>query len=116
MDCVQRTEKRGWHFLPGIGRQVACAVKSFCTPKPRFSMSEFPLRTTFGRFELSPAEKVWRKLENAVAMQDLPSQHELIGCTVPVLITLFHKDQVPQLHANKRFEGMLIETIGMEGT
>ena len=54
-------EKRAWHFLPGIGRQVACAAKSFCTPKPRFSMSEFPLRTTFGRFELSPAENVWRK-------------------------------------------------------
>jgi len=59
---------------------------------------------------------VWRKLENAVAMQDLPNQHELIGCTVPVLITVFHKDQVPQLRANKQIERMLIETSGMEAT
>ena len=59
---------------------------------------------------------MWRKLENAVAMQDLPNQHELIGCTVPVLITVFHKDQVPQLRANKQIERMLIETSGMEAT
>ena len=31
-------EKRGWHFLAGIGLQVACAAKSFCTPEPRFSV------------------------------------------------------------------------------
>ena len=65
-------ERRGWHYVSGIGVQVACAAKSYRTPEPRFSIAEFPLRTTYGRFSIG--------------------SHALIGCTVPVLLTLFHKD------------------------
>ena len=78
-------EKRGWHFTGGIGIQVACTAKSFRTPEPRFSVAEFPHRNTFKRFEISQTEKMWHRLENAVAMQNLLDQHALIGCTVPVL-------------------------------
>jgi hypothetical protein len=64
---------------------VACTAKSFRTPEPRFSVAEFPPRNTFKRFEISQTEKMWHRLENAVAMQNLLDQHALIGCTVPVL-------------------------------
>ena len=39
-------DRRGWHYLAGIAVQVACAAKSFRTPDPRFSVDEFPLRTS----------------------------------------------------------------------
>ena len=91
-------ERRGWHYVSGIGVQVACAAKSYRTPEPRFSIAEFPLRTTYGCFNIGQTEKVWQKLESAAVMSDLPNQHALIGCTVPVLLTLFHKDPEPMPH------------------
>ena len=93
--------KRGWHFISGIGVQVACAAQSFRSPEPRFSIAGFPLRTTYGRFDLGPAEKVWQKLESAAVMSELPNQHALIGCTVPVLLSLFHKDPEPWSHQQR---------------
>lgn len=109
-------EKRGWHYLSGIGVQVACAAKSFRTPEPRFSIAEFPLRTTYGRFDVSQTQKVWQKLENAVIMSDLPNPHALIGRTVPVLISLFHKDPEPSLHVNKKLEVVSVCAFDINGS
>ena len=108
-------EKRGWHFVSGIGIQVACAARSFRTPELRFSLAEYPLRTTYGRFELSQTEHVWQLLEFAAVVSVLPNQHGLIGCTVPVLITLFHKDPEP-FHTKKKMESMSSIAVGMEGS
>ena len=94
-------ERRGWHYVSGVGVQVACAAKSYRTPEPRFSIAEFPLRTTYGRFNIGQTEQVWQKLESAAVMSDLQNQHALIGCTVPVLLTLFHKSPDPMLHQQK---------------
>jgi hypothetical protein len=94
-------ERRGWHYVSSVGVQVACAAKSYRTPEPRFSIAEFPLRTTYGRFNIGQTEQVWQKLESAAAMSDLQNQHALIGCTVPVLLTLFHKSPDPMLHQQK---------------
>ena len=86
------SDKRGWHFQAGVGIQVAVQAKSFRTPAPRFSVAQFPFRSSFGRFEHSTGQCEWRRLEACVKLADQPNQHAMIGCTVPVLITLFHAE------------------------
>ena len=90
-------DRRGWHYVSGIGVQVACAAKSFRTPEPRFSIAEYPLRTTYGRFEISQTERIWRVLEKSARMSELANQHALFGRSVPVLISCFHKGPLPSI-------------------
>ena len=85
-------EKRGWHLVNGIGVQVAFNGKSFRTPEPRFSATQFPLRSSYARFNLSDAQCEWRRLEKAVKYSELPNQHALIGVTAPILISMFHAE------------------------
>ena len=100
----------------GIGVPVACAAKSFRTPEPRFSIAEFPWRTAYGRFDVSQTQKIWQKFQNAVNMSDLPNPHALIGRTVPVLISLFHKDPEPSLHVNKKLEVLSVCAFDINGS
>ena len=44
-------EQKGWHHLDQMGVNVAFGARSYRTPEPRFSASNFPYRTTFGRVE-----------------------------------------------------------------
>eukprot|EP00435_Cladocopium_sp_Y103_P044136 s2398_g12.t1 len=44
---MKLSEQRGWHHRPGVGINVAVNAKSYRTPEPRFSVTQFPLRTTF---------------------------------------------------------------------
>ncbi len=90
-------EKRGWHTFSGIGVQVAYNAKSFRTPEPRFSATEFPLRSSFGRFQVAETQNVWHRLESAVQFSDLPNQHALIGCQVPILVTMYHSSGMPSI-------------------
>ena len=87
-------EKRGWHFQNQIGIQTAYNAKSYRTPEPRFSSSEMPLRSSFGRFQSAEGRCVWHKLESAVQYTSLPNQHALIGCIVPILVSMFHTQDI----------------------
>ena len=64
--------------------------KSFRLPQPRFDPEEYPLRSSFGRFDGSNGQSEWRRLEDHVSYQDLPNKQALIGDHVPVLVTFFH--------------------------
>ena len=87
-------EKRGWHFQNGIGIQTAYNAKSYRTPEPRFSSSEMPLRSSFGRFQSAEGKCFWHRLESAVQYISLPNQHALIGCVVPILVSMFHSQDI----------------------
>ena len=82
-------DQKGWHSVSGLGLQVAFNAKSYRTPQPRFSTTDFPLRSSFGRFEIS-GQYFWHCLESAVEYPLLSNQHALIGCVTPVLVTVFH--------------------------
>jgi len=89
-------EKRGWHMQNGVGIQVAHNAKSFRSPEPRFSPAEFPLRSSFGRFIHADGQIEWRRIEAGTDYGKLSNQHALIGMTVPTLITIYHRTDVPQ--------------------
>ena len=80
----------GWHLRGGVAIHVAKGAKSFRLPQPRFDPEEYPLRSSFGRFDGSNGQSEWRRLEDHVSYQDLPNKQALIGDHVPVLVTFFH--------------------------
>lgn len=79
----------GWHQKDDMAIQVAKDAKSFRTPSPRFSPSEFPLRSSFGRFDLKSGQAEWRRLENRIEYGQLPNRNALIGAVPNVLVTIF---------------------------
>jgi hypothetical protein len=90
-------EQREWHHQNHIGVHVAYGARSFRTPAPRFSIETFPCRSTFARFEMKSGQCEWRQLERAVRVGSLSNQHALLGCTAPILVTLFHAGDVAAL-------------------
>lgn len=102
--------QRGWRQQTGVGINVAFNAKSYRTPEPRFSTSQFPLRTTFARFDHPSGQCEWRRLEAGARYSDFSNQHALLGQCAPILISLFHNDE---LHleevtskSQKKIEGM----------
>ena len=87
-------ENRGWHHQNGMGINVAFNARSFRTPEPRFSASEYPLRSSYARLNHGSGQCEWRKLECGTRYSEFPNQHALIGIVVPVLVTIFHRDEV----------------------
>ena len=53
----------GWSQAGESVVQVARDAKSYRTPEPRFSSSAFPIRTTFGQYQLQNGELCWQRLE-----------------------------------------------------
>ncbi|OLQ04968.1 Uncharacterized protein K02A2.6 [Symbiodinium microadriaticum] len=88
-------EDRGWHHQGSMGVNVSHGAKSFRTPEPRFSSAEFPLRTTFGRYELPSGELAWRVLERKNRYLEEANQHSLLPLPAPVLVTFFSRDNIP---------------------
>ncbi|CAE7353697.1 dnaJ [Symbiodinium microadriaticum] len=82
-------EQKGWHHLDQMGVNVAFGARSFRTPEPRFSASEYPYRTTFGRVEQPPGCYQWRRLSTDEAYTALPNQHSLLSERFGVLVTFF---------------------------
>lgn len=82
-------DQKGWHSISGLGLQVAFNARSYRTPEPRFSTVDFPLRSSFGRFEVD-GQYFWHVLESGISYPGLSNQHALIGCIVPTLVTVFH--------------------------
>ena len=81
----------GWHLKDDMAIQVAKDAKSYRTPVPRFSPSEYPLRSSFGRFDRANGQAEWRRLENRVEYGLLANRQQLIGATPAVLVTIFHQ-------------------------
>ena len=95
----------GWHFRDGVPVHVAGNARSFRVPMPRFEMTEYPERSSFGRFEMPSGQVEWRQLENRVAYAKLPNKQGLIGCQVGRLVTFFHDADDSPSSINKRYEG-----------
>ena len=77
-------ERPGWHVQPPYGIHVCRNAVLFRTPNPRFSKEQYPLRTSYGRFD-NELQAEWRILEDKVRDGKL----EKIGDTASVLVTFF---------------------------
>ncbi|CAK9107120.1 unnamed protein product [Durusdinium trenchii] len=77
-------ERPGWHVQHPYGIHVCRNAVSFRTPNPRFSKEQYPLRTSYGRFD-NELQAEWRILEDKVRDGKL----EKIGDTASVLVTFF---------------------------
>ena len=82
------SECSGWHFLDGVGVNVAHGAKSYRGPEPRFAVREFPLRTSIAGWFTQGSMK-WRVLEEKVDLRDLCNHHEQLGIRTTRLITFF---------------------------
>lgn len=80
----------GWHLKDGIAIQVAKHARSFRSPAPRFEPTDFPLRSSFGRFVSPGGQAEWRRLESRVAYLELANKQALIGDIPEVLVIFFH--------------------------
>ena len=94
-DALRLSELPGWHFRENFVIHVCRNAKSFKTPEPRFKPAQFPIRSSYGRFD-SLVQSEWRVLEESVAY----SGKSMIGDTADVLVTFFHGSQ-PQLLIHK---------------
>lgn len=83
-------DEPGWHLRGGVAIHVAKGARSYRLPRPRFEPEDYPLRSSYGRFDGSNGQSEWRRLEDHVSYQELPNKQALIGDHVPVLVTFFH--------------------------
>ena len=86
----QLCESSGWHFLYGVGIQVAHGAKSYRGPEPRFAAREFPFRTTVAGWFFKGSMKR-RILEEKTDLRDLPNHHEQICVRTTRLVTFFSR-------------------------
>ena len=93
---MKLAEQPGWHLKGSTGIHVCRAAKSLRLGAPRFSPTEYPLRSTYGRFD-TEEQGEWRILEDR-------GEHRtprLIGDTAAVLVTFFHSLESPPLNQQK---------------
>ena len=68
---------------------MAQNAKSFRTPTGRFKVDDFPIRTTYARFDDPTGTSQWRMLETGVDLKTLKNSQALIGHDAGVLISVF---------------------------
>ena len=61
----QLSECSGWHFLDGVGVNVAHGAKSYRGAEPGLALREFPFRTSVAGWFIKGSMK-WRVLEEKV--------------------------------------------------
>jgi len=86
---AQLSASRGWHHRQGVVINVAKIAKSFRTPTARFDPKEYPLRTTYGRFDTPEGRSQWRVLGEAEKYEDAQNPHALRSCAAAVLMSVF---------------------------
>ena len=86
---LQLGDISGWHQKDGVVIQVARNARSFRTPRPRFLPADYPLRSSFARFD-SPTGSTWRRLETEVEYDRMTNPQGMIGTFATVLISCFH--------------------------
>lgn len=84
---IKLSEMPGWHLREGIVIHVCRSAKSLRTPEPRFKSENFPIRSSYGRFD-STIQSEWRVIDQDVRY----SGKDLIGDCADVLITFFRQD------------------------
>jgi hypothetical protein len=68
---LQLGDVTGWHQKDGVVIQVARNAWSYRTPRPRFLPSDYPLKSSFARFDAQTGS-VWRRLETEDGFEKLP--------------------------------------------
>ena len=85
----QLSESPGWHHKDGVVTHVAHNARSFRNPSGRYLINQFPLRTTYARYDLDSGISCWRVLEDRVKMSDLSNKQALLGQPARILVTVF---------------------------
>ena len=83
------SEQPGWHFQDQIAVQIARNAKSFRSPVPRLNPKEYPVRSTYGRFDHASGHAEWRILEEQVRYSELSTALGMIGSTAAVLCSIY---------------------------
>ena len=102
----------GWHRRDGIVIHVAKNAKSFRTPSARYSVKDFPVRSTFGRFDSADGRSEWRTLEEGVDVTELNNPHGLLPVTAAVLISVYRS--LATKHKNPLNNALLGKLDGKE--
>ncbi|CAK8992833.1 unnamed protein product, partial [Durusdinium trenchii] len=68
----------GWHERPDMAVHVAYEAKSFRVPDGRFGANKYPVRSTFGKFDLEDGRSVWRQLEHGENLTELANRQKLL--------------------------------------
>ena len=84
---MQLGDVSGWHNKKDFIVQVARNARSYRTPMPRFKMSAYPLRSTFGRFD-SETGSSWWWLETDVEYGNLPNAQSMLDFQAAILISI----------------------------
>ena len=81
--------QNGWIVEHPWGKVlIARNAKSYRTSEPRFSVSSYPLRSTYAYCNWR-GSGTWRQLEYKVALSEMPNQHLPLPATAAVLVTVF---------------------------
>ena len=98
---AQLSASPGWHHRQGVVINVARNARSFRTPTARFNSKDYPLRTTYGRFDMPDGRSQWRLLEEFERYEDVQNPHALLSCAAAILISVFRsslaKEEYDQL-------------------
>ncbi|CAK9056115.1 unnamed protein product [Durusdinium trenchii] len=99
----------GWHERPDMAVHVAYGAKSFRVPDGRFGANKYPVRSTFGKFDLEDGRSVWRQLEHGENLTELANRRKLLPRPAGCLISLFMSQ------AKKRLEQLRNHDRDMHG-
>jgi len=83
------SESPGWHFSDGVGIHVARSAKSLRSPAPRFSLRDFPYRTSLGEYRFKGALH-WRVLEEGQDLRDLANPQGQLEERSRCLVSFYH--------------------------
>ena len=80
----------GWHNRSSLSYQVARRGASYRTPEPRLAALDYPVRSSYGRFETTRGLE-WRQLEQKVSYLELSNQHMKLVMPTETLVTVYSK-------------------------
>ena len=95
------SDASGWHFEGEAAIQVGRNAKSYRSPVPRLDPKRYPLRSTFGCFDLQSGFSEWRVLEEQVPFQEMANSQAPIGVQAGVLITIYQPMPLPTRKKNE---------------
>lgn len=77
-----------WHSRHAPSGCLHRGLSLIGSPEP----DRFPLRSSYGLFELVSGQSEWRKLEDKISYMSLSNKQSLIGDEAQRLVTFFHTD------------------------
>ena len=85
-------EQSGWHYVEGVGIHVAHNAKSLRSPQPRYSLRDFPYRSSYASWRAKTGDLVWRVLEQKNDMRDMPNLQEQFKDRCRQLVTFYTRE------------------------